>query len=75
MSEGIGLTSRTASAMSSMIQFPLDLPDVEVLKTELTAAGYLLITAVRTAATIQRPPSAVAGTSPTALIREPSNSR
>jgi hypothetical protein len=30
--------------MSSMIQFPLDLPDVEVLKTEVTAAGHLLIT-------------------------------
>jgi transposase len=30
--------------MSSMIQFPLDLPDVEVLKTELTAAGHLVIT-------------------------------
>jgi transposase len=27
-----------------MIQFPLDLPDVEVLKTEVTAAGHLLIT-------------------------------
>jgi transposase len=30
--------------MSAMIQFPLDLPDVEVLKTELTAAGHLLVT-------------------------------
>jgi hypothetical protein len=30
--------------MNSMIQFPLDLPDVEVLKTELTAAGHLVIT-------------------------------
>jgi transposase len=30
--------------MSSMIQFPLDLPDVEVLKTELTAKGHLVIT-------------------------------
>ena len=30
--------------MSSMIQFPLDLPDVQVLKTEVTAAGHLLIT-------------------------------
>lgn len=30
--------------MSAMIQFPLDLPDVEVLKTELTAKGYLVIT-------------------------------
>jgi transposase len=27
-----------------MIQFPLDLPDVEVLKTELTAKGHLVIT-------------------------------
>lgn len=30
--------------MRSMIQFPLDLPDVEVWKTELTAAGHLVIT-------------------------------
>ena len=30
--------------MSAMIQFPLDLPDVEVLKTELTTAGHLVIT-------------------------------
>jgi transposase len=30
--------------MSAMIQFPLDLPDVEVLKTELTAKGHLVIT-------------------------------
>jgi transposase len=30
--------------MSAMIQFPLDLPDVEVLKTELTAKGQLVIT-------------------------------
>jgi transposase len=30
--------------MSSLIQFPLDLPDVQVLKTEVTAAGHLLIT-------------------------------
>ena len=30
--------------MISMIQFPLDLPDVEVLKTELTAKGHLVIT-------------------------------
>jgi transposase len=30
--------------MSTMIQFPLDLPDVEVLKTELTAQGHLVIT-------------------------------
>jgi|APFre7841882630_1041343.scaffolds.fasta_scaffold12666_1 transposase len=30
--------------MSSMIQFPFDLPDVQVLKTEVTAAGHLLIT-------------------------------
>jgi transposase len=27
-----------------MIQFPLDLPDVQVLKTEMTHAGHLLIT-------------------------------
>src|SRR5512143_2427464 len=37
-------TSRTDGTMSAMIQFPLDLPDVEVLKTELTAKGYLVIT-------------------------------
>jgi transposase len=30
--------------MSSLIQCPLDLPDVEVLKTEVTAAGHLLMT-------------------------------
>ena len=30
--------------MSAMIQFPLDLPDVEVLKTELSAKGHLVIT-------------------------------
>jgi transposase len=30
--------------MSAMLQFPLDLPDVEVLKPELTAKGYLVIT-------------------------------
>ena len=30
--------------MSAMIQFPLDLRDVEVLKTELTAKGQLVIT-------------------------------
>jgi transposase len=30
--------------MSSLIQFPLDLPEVQVLKTEVTAAGHLLIT-------------------------------
>jgi transposase len=30
--------------MSTLIQFPLDLPEVEVLKTELTAAGHLIIT-------------------------------
>jgi transposase len=29
--------------MNSMIQFPLDLADVEVWKTEVTAAGHLLI--------------------------------
>jgi transposase len=29
--------------MSTLIQFPLDLPDVNVLKTELTAAGHLVI--------------------------------
>ena len=29
--------------MSAMIQFPLDLPDVEVLKTELSAKGHLVI--------------------------------
>jgi hypothetical protein len=27
-----------------MIPFPLDLPDVEVVKTERTAAGHLVIT-------------------------------
>jgi transposase len=32
------------ATMSAMIQFPLDLPDVEVLKTELTAKGHLVIT-------------------------------
>jgi len=30
--------------MSTMIQFSLDLPDVEVLKTELNAKGHLVIT-------------------------------
>ena len=30
--------------MSSMIQFPLDLPDVKVLKTEMNEAGELIIT-------------------------------
>jgi transposase len=30
--------------MRSMIQFPLDLPDVEVWKTEVTVAGHRLIT-------------------------------
>jgi transposase len=30
--------------MSALIQFPIDLPDVEVLKTELTAKGHLVIT-------------------------------
>jgi transposase len=30
--------------MSTLIQFPLDLPDVNVLKTELAAAGHLIIT-------------------------------
>jgi hypothetical protein len=35
--------------MSAMIQFPLDLPDVEVLKTELSAKGHLVITVESTA--------------------------
>jgi hypothetical protein len=30
--------------MNSVIQFPLDLPDVKVLKTEMTRAGHLVIT-------------------------------
>jgi transposase len=34
--------------MRAMIQFPLDLPDVEVLKTELTAKGHRVITVERT---------------------------
>jgi hypothetical protein len=35
--------------MSAMIQFPLDLPDGEVLNTELSAKGHLVITVESTA--------------------------
>jgi transposase len=36
--------------MSALIQCPIDLPDVEVLKTELTAKGHRVITVESTLA-------------------------